>query len=87
MGIRRSKKFKNDYKRILRQGCDKAKLLDTIQKIHSGDPLPESYYDHDLHGEMAGFRECHIEPDWLLVYERTKTDLILYRTGSHSDLF
>jgi mRNA interferase YafQ len=65
-------------------------LLDyTVQQLASGIPLPGKYRDHALSGNWTGYRECHITPDWLLVY-RIKNDilvLMLTRTGSHSDLF
>jgi len=60
---------------------------EVISRIAEGDALEAKYRDHRLTGQYKGSRECHIEPDWLLVYEVTKTELILIRTGTHSDLF
>ena len=81
--------FKKDLKRIRKRGLDLNSLkfiLDTLQKQEA---LPLKYRDHALVGDYRGFRECHIEPDWLLVYE-IQNDvlvLILYRLGTHSELF
>lgn len=58
-----------------------------IQHLANGKPLDEKYRDHKLIGDYAGTRECHIEPDWLLIYEDHNNELILIRTGTHSDLF
>ncbi len=65
-------------------------LLDTVVDILAkGEALPEQYHDHALHGNFEGCRECHILPDWLLIYEKSEDTLYLYltRTGTHSDLF
>ena len=58
-----------------------------IEKLVVGDPLEAKYRDHVLVGQYRGTRECHIEPDWLLIYEATESELVLIRTGTHSDLF
>ncbi len=81
--------FKKDFKRIIRRGYDARLLERVIQILADGDPLPEKYKDHRLVGDYAGCRECHITPDWLLVYKIDNEELILYltRTGTHSDLF
>ena len=81
--------FKKDLKRIRKRGLDLNSLkfvLDTLQKQEA---LPLKYRDHALVGDYRGFRECHIEPDWLLIYTISNEKLILTaaRTGSHSDLF
>ena len=81
--------FKKDLKRIRKRGLDLNSLkfvLDTLQKKEA---LPLKYRDHALVGNYRGFRECHIEPDWLLIYTISNEKLILtaVRTGSHSDLF
>ena len=81
--------FKKDLKRIRKKGLDLNSLkfvLDTLQKQEA---LPLKYRDHALVGNYRGFRECHIEPDWLLIYTISNEKLILtaVRTGSHSDLF
>lgn len=81
--------FKRDYKRIKKRGYDTALLKKTIEKLAEGGTMPGEYRDHALSGDYSGCRECHISPDWLLVYEVTENDLVLYlmRTGTHSDLF
>ena len=81
--------FRRDYKRAVKRGCD-PKLLERVVSILAKEsPLPNEYRDHPLAGNYAGCRECHITPDWLLIYEINKGELTLYllRTGSHSDLF
>lgn len=82
-------KFKKDYKRIKKRGYDLRLLEMVISILAAGQTLPPQYKDHDLQGDYAGCRECHITPDWLLVYEVDDTELVLYlmRTGTHSDLF
>lgn len=87
--IRPTSKFRKDLKRIQKRGYDISLLTDVIKKIAVGEPLPGKYRDHQLVGNYAGCRECHITPDWLLIYEIDGNSLILYltRTGSHSDLF
>lgn len=87
--IRYSSKFKKDYKLILKRGYN-TKLLEEVLKILvKGDPLPKKYLDHPLIGNYAEHRECHITPDWLLIYkiENDILTLSLTRTGTHSDLF
>lgn len=81
--------FKKDYKRILKRGYDVNLLEDIVEKLANGETLPEKNRDHNLSGNYGGCRECHITPDWLLIYEIDNGELILYltRTGSHSDLF
>ncbi len=85
--IRRTTQFKRDYKRMKRRGKDLEQLRTVIQKLAQGQPLEDRYRDHPLLGGYRGTRECHIEPDWLLVYEVTEEKLVLIRTGSHTDLF
>lgn len=81
--------FKKDYKRIVRRGYDVRLLEAVIELLAEQKPLPEQYHDHNLTGNYAGCRECHITPDWLLIYEVKEKELLLYltRTGTHSDLF
>lgn len=81
--------FKRDYKRVKKRGYDIFLLKKVIQQLASREPLPEKNKDHQLSGSYAGCRECHITPDWLLIYEVNENELILYltRTGTHSDLF
>lgn len=81
--------FKKDYKRIVKRGYDMRLLEKVIELLANQKPLPEKNRDHQLSGDYAGCRECHITPDWLLIYEVADEELILYltRTGSHSDFF
>lgn len=81
--------FKKDYKRIVKRGYDTNKLTAVIELLAQEQELPPKYKDHNLTGDYKGFRECHIEPDWLLIYQITENELILSltRTGTHSDLF
>ncbi len=81
--------FKKDLKKAQKQGKDIEKLFTVIEKLACGEPLEKKYRDHDLSGNYNGCRECHIEPDWLLIYEIYNDVLVLmlYRVGSHSELF
>lgn len=87
--IKPTTKFQKDLKRIQKRGYNISLLTDVIKKLAAGEPLPEKNKDHALIGDYVGCRECHITPDWLLVYEISEKELILYltRTGTHSDLF
>ena len=87
--IRLTSRFKKDVKLIQRQGKDLEKLFSVVEKISEGEELAPSFRDHSLSGEYSGCRECHIEPDWLLIYEVFDDVLVLVlsRTGSHSELF
>ena len=81
--------FRKDLKRIDKRGKDLSLLKDVLQTLREEQALEEKYRDHALTGNYIGFRECHVQPDWLLVYAINKEELILTasRTGSHSDLF
>lgn len=81
--------FKKDLKRIRKQGKDLNHLQNVLQMLLDGIVLDAKYHDHALTGNYVGFRECHIEPDWLLIYMINHDALILTasRTGSHSELF
>jgi mRNA interferase YafQ len=79
--------FKKDYKKIKKHNKDLNKLQDVIDKLFNGIELDPKHHDHPLSGEWKSHRDCHIEPDWILIYLRTSDELILERTGSHSDLF
>lgn len=88
--IQRTTQFKKDYKTAVKRGCDISKLKNVVTLLADGQTLPKEYSDHELKGKQySGYRECHIEPDWLLVYKITESVLVLslYRTGTHSDLF
>ena len=83
--------FKRDYKIALKRGCDPRKLEQVVSLLCAEQPLPASYRDHALVNSRnyKGMRECHIQPDWLLVYQVVQETLLLrlIRTGTHSDLF
>lgn len=87
--IRYLNSFKKDYKRIVRRGYNTDLLEEVVTILAKQKPLPSKYKDHNLYGDFIGCRECHITPDWLLIYEINNDDLILFltRTGSHSDVF
>lgn len=87
--IRPSLKFQKDLKRIQKRGYDISLLTEVLKILASGESLPPKNKDHNLSGNYKGCRECHITPDWLLIYEISNGDLFLYltRTGTHSDLF
>lgn len=80
--------FKKDYKRLSRSGQYIMQYLHEVtEKLANDIPLDVKYRDHGLIGSWQDCRECHIKPDWLLIYQFKENDLILVRTGSHSDLF
>ncbi len=81
--------FKKDLKLAKKQNKDIEKLFAVVELLANGEKLDFKYNDHDLSGNYKGTRECHIEPDWLLVYEYQNDILVLmlYRLGSHSELF
>ena len=87
--IIRTSQFKKDYKLAVKRGCNIQELKFVVAQLAEGYVLPDKYHDHSLKGTYASYRECHIEPDWLLVYKVTEELLMLtlYRTGSHSDIF
>ena len=87
--VRYSNKFKKDFKAIIRRGYDITLFEDVVCLLREEKPLPENCCDHSLKGEYMGHRECHISPDWLLIYkvENDMITLSLTRTGTHSDLF
>ena len=81
--------FKKDFKRIKKRGYDISRLEKIVGLLANEVPLPEQFKDHNLSGNYNGFRECHIAPDWVLIYQVNNNELVLVlsRTGSHSDLF
>ncbi len=83
-----SNRFKKDLKTAAKRGYDLDLLDAVVNTLASRQPLPEKNRDHALTGDYTGFRECHISPDWLLIYRVDGDDLILFlsRTGTHSDL-
>ena len=84
-----SNRFKKDLKMAQKRGYNLDLLNDVVEKLARQEPLPKKNRDHSLTGDFIGFRECHIQPDWLLVYRVNYEELILFltRTGTHSDLF
>ena len=87
MTIYYTSQFKRDYKKIKKQNKDLKKLKIIIKKLASGEKLEPKYRDHKLIGEFKSYRDCHIEPDWLIIYKKTSDIIIFERTGSHSELF
>lgn len=87
--IKHTTQFKKDYKLAKRRGLNLSLLKDVILKLANGEPLAPRYRDHALSGNWSGHRECHIQPDWLLIYRIEDGILVLTlsRTGTHSDLF
>lgn len=84
----REKQFKKDYKKVSKSGRHSIDdFLKVINLLIHDQELPEKYRDHSLIGDYVGFRECHIKPDWLLIYKKVDDNLILGRTGSHNELF
>lgn len=81
--------YKKGYKLMKKRGLDLSLLDEVVEILRQGKPLAEKYKDHELKGDYAGFHECHIKPDWLLIYlvENDILTLTLVDTGSHSDLF
>lgn len=81
--------FKKDIKLAQKQGKNIDKIFEVVDKLANDEVLDEKYRDHTLSGKYAGYRECHVEPDWLLVYRKYQTELILMlvRCGSHAELF
>ena len=84
-----SNRFKKDLKTISKRNYNLDLLDEVVSTLAEQKPLPEKNKDHPLTGDYSGFRECRIQPDWLLVYRVENDDLILFlsRTGTHSDLF
>lgn len=84
-----TKQFKKDLKLCQKQNLNLSKIKKVIDLLATGKPLPSKYHDHNLSGNYSGFRECHIAPDWLLIYliDNSRLILTLTRTGSHSQLF
>ena len=87
--FQRASQFKKDVKRVEKRGKNLAKLRVVLELLIDGDPLPPEYRDHPLQGEFSGSRDCHVEPDWILIYTLTENQchVRFERTGTHSDLF
>lgn len=85
--LKRTNKFEKDIKLLTKRHQDFAKLKTLLELLVTQQPLPLTYRDHPLRGDYVGYRECHLEPDWLLIYRLEGEYLILARTGRHNDLF
>ena len=87
--VKATSQFRRDYKRVMKRGMDMRILDQVITALAMGETLPEKNKDHALSGQWSGHRECHILPDWLLIYQIDGNVLVLTltRTGTHSDLF
>ena len=87
LDVRFGAQFKKDLKLAKKRHLDIDLLKTIVNRLRAGELLDESQRDHDLSGNHKGFRECHIQPDWLLIYRQTETELYLVSTGTHADLF
>ena len=87
--LKTTSKFRRDYKAMKKRGMDMSELETVIDTLLAEKTLDEKYRDHDLHGQYEGYRECHIQSDWLLIYiiDKGQAVLVATRTGSHSDSF
>ena len=79
--------FKREVQRLAQRGRNVLKMFTPIAMLLNNQPFPPEYDDHPLKGKWLGFREFHVEPDWLIIYQVDNTSLIVARTGNHSDLF
>ncbi len=87
MNFAQTKQFRKDVKRMRKRGKDLEKIKAVIDLLVAGEPLPAKNRDHKLEGNWIGRRDCHVEPDWILIYKLTEDELLLERTGTHADLF
>jgi mRNA interferase YafQ len=85
--VAQRRQFRSDLARQLRSGKDIEELIAAVELLAEDGALPAAYRPHQLRGEWAGVWECHIEPDWLLIYLISENEVTLIRTGSHVDLF
>ena len=85
--FRYSSKFHKDFKRCVKRNYDMRILFDVINTLSIPDTLSQQHKDHPLSGQYTGYRECHLKPDWLLIYKIQGDELLLGRTGTHADLF
>lgn len=87
--VRISSRFKKDFRRCIKRGFNMKLITDAMDLLKATGTLPAQYRPHRLHGNMRGVWECHIQPDWLLIWEQNDTELTLLftGTGTHSDLF
>jgi mRNA interferase YafQ len=82
-----SSKIKKDLKLCKKRGLNLDSFYEVVFKIAKGEMLEPGNQDHPLHGKLVGKRDCHIEPDWVLIYSVNKKEVMLYRTGTHADLY
>lgn len=87
LDVRYSTKFKKEFKTCVKRGYSMERLQAVIDTLRIPKPLPLKNKEHNLGGRYSKYRECHIEPDWLLIYRYDENELLLYRTGTHADLF
>ncbi len=87
LDVRYSTKFKKDFKLCVKRHYKMDLLQEAIDILRIPELLPPKNNDHNLSGNYSGYRECHIAPDWLLIYKQDGKELFLYRTGTHADLF
>ena len=87
LDVRYSTRFKKDFKTCVKRRWDMELLQQVIDTLKIPDVLPQKNMDHSLTGNYSGRRECHVAPDWLLIYKQDEKELLLYRTGTHADLF
>lgn len=85
--VKSTKSFEKDLKRSKKRGKDLSKLKHVMHLLAEEKSLPPNYKDHSLRGNYINRRECHVEPDWLLIYKKESNFIIFERTGTHSDLF
>lgn len=85
--LRYTSQFKKDFKRMRKRGADMKKLREAIEKLVNEEKLDAHFKDHPLQGKFAEAHDCHINPDWILIYAIVGNELRLIRTGTHSDLF
>ena len=85
--ISQTTQFGRDVKRMIKRGKDPVKLQEVVRRLALGEPLDPKFKDHPLRGEWKSSRDCHVEPDWVLIYTADTASLRLERTGTHSDLF
>jgi mRNA interferase YafQ len=87
LSLRYTTAFKKDYKRLQKRSYDMLKLRQVLEKLANGETNDEQTKDHPLRGNYVGARDCHVEPDWVLIYSIAGDELRLLRTGTHADLF
>ena len=87
LDVRYSSRFKKDFKLCTKRGYKMELLKQAVDMLRASERLSRQFLDHALSGELTNYRECNLEPDWLLIYRQDEGELLLYRTGTHSDLF